>query len=220
MLMGSTGMIAQVGIGTNQPNSKSLLDIQSKQTGLLIPRMKTVERNAIALKTEHEGMLVYDTDLNGFYYVKNNRWTMVNTDSIPSFYINTGFFKHQEGDNNNAGVLIPSTEWLSFLTGTYTPKSNTATGTIFFECSSSLETYGSGSLVDVEFVINNTTIRAFKYGGASSTSEDQGSINLLVPFNNPSSNTSLNFEIKLKRSTGTRAKVNRVDCTVYEKVNI
>ncbi|MFV0531943.1 MAG: hypothetical protein ACK5MD_10970 [Flavobacteriales bacterium] len=209
---------AQVGIGTSNPNPKSLLDIQSKQTGLLVPRMTTTERNALTLNTMHEGMMVYDTEVKDFFYVKNSLWETINTDVVPSFYIHTAFFNRKVAEDNNSGTSI-GTSWFTFLDKTYTPKSSVATNTIFFECSSSLETVGGKAYVEVQFVINNKVIRTFKYGGASGSSEDQGSINLLVPYNNQDNSTSLNFQVKFKRTYGA-AKVNRVDCIVYERVNL
>ncbi len=57
---------AQVGIGTSNPDPSSVLDIQSSTQGLLAPRMNTVER--LAISNPADGLLVYDTDDNRFYY--------------------------------------------------------------------------------------------------------------------------------------------------------
>ncbi|WP_458625960.1 hypothetical protein [Winogradskyella sp. PC D3.3] len=57
---------AQVGIGTIEPDPSSLLDLQSNSQGLLAPRMTTLERNAIS--SPAESLLVFDTDLDAFYY--------------------------------------------------------------------------------------------------------------------------------------------------------
>ncbi len=57
---------AQVGINTTTPEESAALDIQSTESGLLIPRMTTAERNAIA--DPATSLLIYDTDLNGYYF--------------------------------------------------------------------------------------------------------------------------------------------------------
>ncbi|REG87421.1 hypothetical protein [Winogradskyella sediminis] len=66
---------AQVGIGTTEPNASSLLDLQSNSQGLLAPRMTTLERNAIA--SPAESLLVFDTDLDAFYYYNTTTSTWV-----------------------------------------------------------------------------------------------------------------------------------------------
>jgi hypothetical protein len=51
---------AQVGIGTTAPKSSSVLDVSSTTRGLLIPRMTTLQRDAIA--SPAIGLMVYNTD--------------------------------------------------------------------------------------------------------------------------------------------------------------
>lgn len=55
-----------VGIGTNNPDASALLELSNNSKGLLVPRMTTTERNAIA--TPANGLLVYDITANCFYY--------------------------------------------------------------------------------------------------------------------------------------------------------
>ena len=59
--------LGRVGIGTTSPNVSALLDLTSTQRGFLVPRMTTVQRNAIT--TPAQGLLIYQTDgTKGFYY--------------------------------------------------------------------------------------------------------------------------------------------------------
>ena len=58
-----------VGIGTNTPNPNAVLEMQSTNQGVLVPRMTTVQRNAIAAPTE--GLLVYDIDVNCFFFYES-----------------------------------------------------------------------------------------------------------------------------------------------------
>jgi hypothetical protein len=56
-----------VGIGTANPHSSALLDVNSADKGLLIPRMTSSQRTTIA--SPAKGLLVYQTETpEGFYY--------------------------------------------------------------------------------------------------------------------------------------------------------
>ena len=63
-----------VGIGT-APNASAKLDVSSTTQGMLVPRMTTVQRNAIA--TPATGLMVYDITLNGFQFYNGTVWTAV-----------------------------------------------------------------------------------------------------------------------------------------------
>ncbi|MFQ3575532.1 MAG: hypothetical protein SNJ77_03760 [Cytophagales bacterium] len=52
-----------IGIGTDTPNEKSVLDLTSITQGFLMPRLSTAQRTAMILGLTDKGMLVYDTDL-------------------------------------------------------------------------------------------------------------------------------------------------------------
>ncbi len=66
-----------VGIGTATPDPSALLDIQSSDKGVLIPRMSSVQRSSIA--TPSNGLLVYDTTTSGFWYYNGTEWTNLGT---------------------------------------------------------------------------------------------------------------------------------------------
>lgn len=50
----------------------AMLDVKSTTKGMLVPRMTTVQRNAIPMPAN--GLLVYDTDLNKFYFYNGTEW--------------------------------------------------------------------------------------------------------------------------------------------------
>jgi hypothetical protein len=66
-----------VGIGTNTPNASAQLDVTSTSKGLLIPRMTTAQRTAIAAPAN--GLMVYDTNLSAFYFYNGSSWNAVNS---------------------------------------------------------------------------------------------------------------------------------------------
>lgn len=61
-----------VGIGTAAPNASAQLDISSTSKGILIPRMTSAQRTAIV--SPANGLLVYDTSVNEFYYMASAMW--------------------------------------------------------------------------------------------------------------------------------------------------
>lgn len=68
-----------VGINTTSPNSSAILDIQSNNRGLLIPRMTTAQRLAIA--TPAAGLMVFDTNASAFYFFNGTVWETIGMDS-------------------------------------------------------------------------------------------------------------------------------------------
>jgi uncharacterized protein (TIGR02145 family) len=64
--------IAQVGIGTTNPDSSSILDVSSTTAGFLPPRLTTVQRTAIA--TPAVGLTIYNTDINCLEWWNGSIW--------------------------------------------------------------------------------------------------------------------------------------------------
>ena len=63
---------AQIGIGTTSPDASAVLDMTSTSQGVLIPRMTTTQREAIA--TPVVGLQVYDTDTNSVWSYNGATW--------------------------------------------------------------------------------------------------------------------------------------------------
>lgn len=62
-----------MGIGTTAPDKSAVLDIQSADKGLLIPRMTLQQRNGI--QNPANGLMIYQTDLlSGFYFFDGKDW--------------------------------------------------------------------------------------------------------------------------------------------------
>jgi hypothetical protein len=54
------------------PDPSAMLDVQSTEKGMLVPRMTQAQRNAIS--NPAEGLLVYDTDFSTFWYYDGRKW--------------------------------------------------------------------------------------------------------------------------------------------------
>lgn len=121
----------EVGIGTTNPAPSSILDINSTSKGLLIPRMDSMQRKAIT--SPANGLLVYDTSLEQFYYRKSNTWVAVPIsvdglqDGIADYnrgniYIGLG------GDDADSTVVHNASYGTGALTMVKTGSHNTAVG--------------------------------------------------------------------------------------------
>jgi len=69
MLFFSCVAFSQYGIGTDNPNTSAILDITSTTSGVLIPRMNSAERDAIA--TPANSLLIWNNSNNSFEVYKN-----------------------------------------------------------------------------------------------------------------------------------------------------
>lgn len=84
------GFSQSVGVGTTTPDGSAQLEISSTNKGILIPRLTTIQRNAIS--SPAEGLMIYNTTDSTFYVYKT-RWrkmgiTLPYTDTVS--YIQSG----------------------------------------------------------------------------------------------------------------------------------
>src|SRR5580698_8265851 len=61
----------------SSPDKNAILDIKSRNKGLLIPRMDSVARNAIP---NTKGLLVYDISTDDFWYNTGKGWECIPKD--------------------------------------------------------------------------------------------------------------------------------------------
>ncbi|MEQ1734451.1 MAG: hypothetical protein ABL940_12315, partial [Bacteroidia bacterium] len=76
-----------VGIGTTTPNPKAILELNANDKGLLVPRMDSTQMVALAGNATTNGLLVYNTTKNCFYYwnATTSVWkSMCSTDGLVS----------------------------------------------------------------------------------------------------------------------------------------
>ena len=69
------GFTQNTGIGTNSPNPSAKLDITSTNSGLLVPRMTTSQRNLIA--NPAKGLLVFDSTTSNFWFYDGSLWSQM-----------------------------------------------------------------------------------------------------------------------------------------------
>ena len=75
LIIGNELLAQSIGIGTNTPNPKAALEVNSTSKGVLIPSMTSSQRIAIA--TPPNGLMVYDTDKNEFYHYNGTGWRAI-----------------------------------------------------------------------------------------------------------------------------------------------
>lgn len=75
LIIGNELSAQSVGIGTNTPNPKAALEVNSTSKGVLIPSMTSSQR--IAISTPPNGLMVYDTDKNEFYHYNGTGWRAI-----------------------------------------------------------------------------------------------------------------------------------------------
>lgn len=68
-----------IGDTTSTADSSAILDIQSNDKGVLIPRMATVQRELIS--NAAEGLLVFDSDTKSFWFMQNGSWSELQSGS-------------------------------------------------------------------------------------------------------------------------------------------
>jgi len=115
ILLTSSGLYAQVGIGTETPDASSVLDISSSSKGLLMPRLTTAQRDLIA--SPATGLMIYNTTINDSQF-------NTGTPLAPSWTGTKGVMIDSvtEGDNINTtstNASLVSGMTLSAQKGTY-----------------------------------------------------------------------------------------------------
>ena len=116
LLCGSASVFAQkenVGIGTTTPDASAVLDIQSSNKGLLIPRMTSDQMRTI--NSPAAGLMVYQTgEKAGFYFYNGKDWKPLTdaTEDAKSIALDADNWS-KNGDAINGSNFIGSTNDLS-----------------------------------------------------------------------------------------------------------
>jgi len=104
---------AQQGVSVNitgvPAHNSAMLDVSSTEKGVLIPRMTSSQR--IAIVSPAQGLLVYDTDNNQFWYFDGSIWVQAIGPTGPTGYTgNTGVAgpTGPTGNTGNTGAIGPT----------------------------------------------------------------------------------------------------------------
>lgn len=73
LLVISNLLLAQIGIGTTNPDASAALEIKSTTQGLLMPRMTEAQRDAIVAPVA--GLFVFNLDFNCFQFYNGTAWS-------------------------------------------------------------------------------------------------------------------------------------------------
>jgi Head domain of trimeric autotransporter adhesin len=68
-----------VGINTINPHASAIMELESNNRGLLMPRMTSAQR--VAITAPARGLLVFDSDVNAFYFFNGTAWAAVTVKS-------------------------------------------------------------------------------------------------------------------------------------------
>ena len=73
-LLLTVSVFSQVAVNSDgtSPDNSAMLDVKSTEKGMLVPRMTTTQRDAIA--SPATGLVIFNTSTNAFEYFSNNAW--------------------------------------------------------------------------------------------------------------------------------------------------
>ncbi len=152
-----------VGIGTKQPNNHAALHIvaQEGNQGLLIPTLTTSQREAPGftsnLGSQENGLLIFDTDLNTFFYWMDEQWQPIISGDISNVLVaGQGIAITDNGLVTNIGD-IDSTNDVTLSTLAEGDLSGTFQGLTIVPDAVTLEKIASNA-VNTEKVLNNTLL--------------------------------------------------------------
>ena len=126
---------AQVAINTDgsAPHSSAMLDVKSTSGGLLIPRMTTVQRALLSV-TAAAGLIVYDTDLNRFFFYNGSSWLEGATGTIWLTDLNN-IYQNDLNDSVGIGTINPQRKF-EILGDSKLARLSSSTNSSFLEYSS------------------------------------------------------------------------------------
>jgi len=107
----------------NEPDPSAILDVQSQNQGILVPRMSAAERDAIS--NPALGLLVFVTDLNSFWYYDGQQWTLASADHLGNHIATQNIRTNGHWlspDGTDKGIYLYSDGWVGINTDTSSPR--------------------------------------------------------------------------------------------------
>lgn len=127
LIIFSINAIAQVGIGTTNPATSSILELKSTNKGLLIPRISLISNtDSTTIASPAEGLMIYNTAtagtgitaiVPGFYYWSGSKWTSMAESKEASLLTITGTSPFNPLDLTSARTPVNSTKILDYTGG-------------------------------------------------------------------------------------------------------
>jgi hypothetical protein len=157
-----------VGINTTTPDASAALEVAATNKGMLVPRMTTVQRTAIA--SPATGLLVFDTTLGQFYFYMGAAWTGIPLSIAASNGLATESNSVKLGGTLSEKTNIRATNYNLDITGTANTESvmvGSALTTSFSNNQSAYQTFTSGSSYTSDEHITSVSIR-YKDGALTS----------------------------------------------------
>ena len=114
---------AQVGINILQPDSNAILDLNSNEKGLLLPRLTTAQMNAMPNPTN--GLTIYNVEDSLVHYYNNECWLKAyqrdcnDCEFVASLSSQTGVIDHISSDSISFDVNILQTNGNSDIAVSY-----------------------------------------------------------------------------------------------------
>ena len=115
LLTSSIAVAQNVGINNigSNPDPSAMLDVVSTDKGMLVPRMTTAQRTAIA--NPATGLLVYDNTTNAFWFFNGTAWTALTGSAGDNLGNHTasqnlalgGHWISRDGDNEGIQISNP-----------------------------------------------------------------------------------------------------------------
>lgn len=112
ILVFESSIFGQVAVNTDgsDPDGSSMLDIKSTNKGMLIPRM--TESEILAIPNPVNGLLVFNTNNNKFYFYEVNKWRELAIGSSILVLCESPFIDPRDGKSYNA-IKIGNQCWMA-----------------------------------------------------------------------------------------------------------
>lgn len=102
---------AAINTDGSNADASAILDVKSTNKGMLVPRMTTAQRTAIA--SPAKGLLVFDNDTGDFWFYNGTAWTSLSSGSPINYWTQNG---NNIRNNNNGNVGIGTSTPVARLT--------------------------------------------------------------------------------------------------------
>jgi phosphopantetheinyl transferase len=100
--------VAQVAVNADGtlPSPKAILDVKSNTKGMHMPRMTTVERNAIVPAQTDAGLMVFDLDKNRIYMFDGQNWLALALSNLNDVPLTNRVPSDSDTHNDNFGTSV------------------------------------------------------------------------------------------------------------------